>query len=64
MDKMLIEHEENANIIIESNGSANGSAGWSFLKGKSYNFNNNFQQSNEDLKEVDPDSAYIRIGSD
>ena len=43
MNKMLIEHEETAaNIIIESNGSANGSAGWSFLKGKSYNFNNNF----------------------
>ena len=38
MDKMLNEHEENANILVESNGSA----GWSFLKGKSYNFNNNF----------------------
>ena len=35
---MLIEHEETANIIIESNGSR----GWNLLKGKSYNFNNNF----------------------
>ena len=43
MDKMLIEHEEKANVIIESNDSANGAnAGWSFLKGKSYHFNNNF----------------------